>query len=127
MKNIRLKVSDETYRRLSQEAKAAGFPGIASYILSKTDVVKFDGDAQREATMLNHMAVHKALTMEGSKVFVMKDLFTQEEWKSFTKSARIRASVLFLQEVEIGELKGKLLVGDKTNANHQQYIRVENV
>jgi hypothetical protein len=126
VKNVRIKVSDETYRRLSQEAKAAGYPGIASYILSKTDVTRFDHDAQTEALALNSQAMHLALLQEANKPFTMQDLFTEKDWKHFTKAARIRAGVIFKQSVEDGPLKGIVVLGEKTGSHHQQYIRVEN-
>jgi hypothetical protein len=102
MKSIRLKVSDETYRRIGEEAKAQGFPGIASYALSKIGIDKFGDDSKAEARSILNEALLRVRKLEPLTVFTLRNLFSFNEWKSYTKAARKQAEDLFRDEV-LGE------------------------
>ncbi|MGS0979315.1 DUF1413 domain-containing protein [Burkholderia glumae] len=114
-------MSDEVFERLRLEAKAAGFPGISSYLLSKVEGLT---DAA-EAEDIVKQALQRARRRPPGEPFRLKDLFPAERWDGFSKSARLSAGRRFHGAAKAGT--AGLEVAAKTASNHQTYVRTEDL
>jgi hypothetical protein len=120
MKNVRVVMSDETFNRLKLKAKTAGCPGIGAYLLKVAGELTHDAEAHGIARLAERRA--RALPI-GSEPFILKKLFSKDEWEGYSKPARIAAGKEFFAGVECGLTDG-VEVGGKTGSNHQTYVRV---
>ncbi len=121
MRNLRVVMSDESYSRLLTKARAAGSPGIGAYLLKLAGELTHDAEAHSIARRAEKRALK--LDPDGDP-FILKKLFTKDEWEGFSKPARIAAGKEFFAGVDAGLVPG-LETGDKTGSNHQTYLRVE--
>ncbi|WP_082771762.1 DUF1413 domain-containing protein [Janthinobacterium agaricidamnosum] len=120
MKNVRVVMSDEAYERLKLKAKTSGCPGIGAYLLSKVGELTYDAEAHSIARLAERRA--RARPIDGEP-FILKKLFSKDEWAGYSKPARIAAGKEFFASVECGLLEG-VVEGGKTGSNHQTYQRV---
>ena len=120
MKNVRVVMSEESYARLLAKSRAAGCPGIGAYLLKKAGELTHDAEAHSIARKAEKIALRRAV---GSEPFILKKLFSKDDWDGFSKPGRIAAGKEFYAGVSSGLVPG-LEVGEKTGSNHQTYLRV---
>jgi hypothetical protein len=113
-------MSDETFSRLSREAKARGFPGMSSYLLSAVDGLT---DEAQGADIVKQ-AIHKISKRDASeKPFILKSLFDKGAWNGFSVQSRIAAGRLFYSKYQDGG--DGIEYAGKNGANHHTYIKIE--
>ncbi|MEG0260264.1 MAG: single-stranded DNA-binding protein [Lysinibacillus sp.] len=68
-------------------------------------------------------AINEVSRINTGETFLVKDLFKGYEWNRLAIGDRRLLGTLFLNEVRHGKLKGKVIEGNKSSANQQQYIK----
>jgi hypothetical protein len=98
--------------------KAAGLPSVSALFLQKcgelTDHV--------EAAEIVTKAVTRATKKAKGTAFLLRNLFKDAEWDSFSKTARLSASRTFKAKVDTATIG--VIAAEKASANHQIYKRV---
>lgn len=120
MKTVRVTMSDEAFTTLSEQAKKAGLPGIASLLLKKAGALTDDAIA----VDIKKKAALRAGKKRPGETFRLKDLFPDGAWDEFPKGVRIRAGRQFFDAVKDHAVAG-VGVLQKKGGNHQFYVRTE--
>jgi Domain of unknown function (DUF1413) len=118
MKTVRVTMSDEAFASLSEQAKKAGLPGIASFLLKKAGALTDDA----EAADMKKKAILKASRQRPGATFRLKDLFSEDSWAAYSKGARIRAGRQFYDAIKVDGIVG-IEALQKRSGNHQFYAR----
>ena len=73
--------------------------------------------------MLSYISTKVDITIDNEEGFLIKDLFTGDEWNRLPKSTRIQLGQAFLKEVKAG-LISNVIMGNKGSNNQQWYKKV---
>ncbi|MBH0157306.1 single-stranded DNA-binding protein [Fictibacillus sp. 5RED26] len=68
-------------------------------------------------------AIQEVENLIHGESFLVKDLFKGYEWNRLSIGDRRSLGSLFLHEAKYGGLKESIIVGLKSSANQQQYIK----
>jgi hypothetical protein len=118
MKTVRVTMSDEAFAQLSAEARKKKLPGIASLLLSKSDVLS---DEAAGADIAKKAARNASKLADGER-FKLRQLFEPDDWEGFTKGSRVYAGRIFFEEVTNGKVANVADDG-KSSSNHQFYVK----
>lgn len=111
-------MSDEAFGQLTSEARKRKLPGIASLLLSNSQVLT---DEAAGADIAKKAARNASKRPDGEK-FKLKELFNPTEWEDFPKGARVYAGRIFYNEVTNGKVANISDAG-KSTSNHQFYCK----
>lgn len=70
------------------------------------------------------LAVKEVENLLSDEVFLVKDLFKGYEWNRLEIGERRSLGSLFLHDVKYGAMQKSVIVGQKSSANQQQYIKI---
>ncbi|WP_041636080.1 single-stranded DNA-binding protein [Macrococcoides caseolyticum] len=124
MKNnqISLRFNEEEFKALQKKALADGRTASAyakEVILNNLGIVSTEKD-------LTLNEVHeKAQKFDSKKAFAIRDLFTDDEWGSFSKASRLSVGRLFFNSTkENGQYHDYYRFVDKKSSNLAYYVKL---
>ena len=117
MPTIKTKLDEATYASLVRRRKAAGLPSVSALFLRNCGVLT----DQSEASQIVDRALARAKERPRESKFRLRNLFDDQQWRKFSKSARLRAGKIFLDE--FGSAIHGIRAAHKSSSNHQFYIR----
>lgn len=114
VRTIRVRVTDEKYKRLVKKRKEAGQPTISALLLHGVDEL----DDDTAASEIAQRALARAQAKASGSEYLLRDLF--DNWESYDLSVRRAAGKKFIAEVQ-SAVYG-IREGRKSSAGHQYYV-----
>lgn len=119
MPQITMRVSDNIYKKLNDEAKSKNLT-LTDYLLSNS-IPNYLDDVLTVAMVLERVS-----SLKSDKEFTIPSLFTDNEWNNFKPGSRISTGRLFFQELKknSGNLQSQVEFLKKNSANLAIYRKL---
>jgi predicted transcriptional regulator len=119
MPQLTLRISDETLKKLQEYANKRNLT-VTDYVLSKA-IPNYLDEILTVDKVLAQLSTKKA-----GDIFSLKDLFSKQEWESFSSGSRISTGRLFFQAYKKNDfnLKSYIEFIGKNSANLANYKKL---